>query len=196
MPGGTAKVGAVDQRVEQRFAQHPLRFALLLDHHIAANPLLQRIEALEVPHVLREIVVELRELLPLHGRHVAREDRLLAREFGVAVFLGEGDVHLDVVARRGTHELFFETRDEATRADFEFDTLPTAPLEGLAVDTADEVDRRDVASSRSRYRRAPPPRVRCGYAALRAAHRPRFPRHRLRAARRADRRDPAARTSA
>ena len=73
------------------------------------------------------------------------EHRVLARQPGVHVILGKGDLNFEVVARLGAHELILEAPDEGVRAKLEHVADAAAPFECGAVDLAHEVDLQRVA---------------------------------------------------
>ena len=57
------------------------------------------------------------------------EDRLLSGDFRVGVVLGEGHLHVPVIARLRAGQLVFEARNEAAATDLELHPLTAASLE-------------------------------------------------------------------
>src|SRR6185312_16904666 len=92
-----------------------------------------------------EVVVEVREVLALDLLDRDRELRLLARQLGCAVVVGEVDGDGALVAGLGARELLLEAGYEASGAELDELVAPLSPGEGLAVDGADVVHDHEVA---------------------------------------------------
>ena len=103
------------------------------------------LQGVELGGVGGEVVVELRQDFLPHLLHLHFEDGVLAGQFRLLVLVGEGDLDLDLVARRGADQLVLEVVDQLARAERQQVVVGLAALEGLVVDEALEVHQHRVA---------------------------------------------------
>ncbi len=113
---------------------------------VGSDPLAQLGQRGEVAQVLGELVVQLRKVPALQGRHVHLEHRLLARQLRLAVALGEGHPHLPILSGTHAFQLLLEARQEAPGAELYLDVVSFSAFERLAVHASDEVHGEQVAA--------------------------------------------------
>ncbi len=95
--------------------------------------------------LLGEIVVELALARDLHGLDGHREGRRLALQILGRIIVGEGDLHVALVAGLRADQLVLEARDQLARAELDLHVGAGAAVERLAVDASGEVHHDQVA---------------------------------------------------
>src|SRR5690606_38108181 len=114
------------------------------------NPRPHLLQALELAEVLRELVVERRDLAAPDRAHAHAELRLLAGEHGAPVIVREAHADRALLAGAGADELLLEAGDQLRRAELDGVLLRGAAGERLAIDAAREIDREEVTGRSGR----------------------------------------------
>src|SRR5690606_23400070 len=113
-----------------------------------ANVLLERVERLELAHVLGELVVEGRKLPLLDVGKLDVEDGRLVAELRPRMIGGQGQRDVLLLADRQALDAFLEALEELTGTELDLQVVGTGVLDELAVDLDGDVERHDVPTLR------------------------------------------------
>ena len=109
------------------------------------NVLLVLVQGVKLADVLGELVVHSGQLLGLDFMELNLKHGGLALELLGVVVLGEGDVHVELVAHAVAHHLVLKAGDELAGAQGQLVVVGLAAAKLLAVQVAVEIDGDDVA---------------------------------------------------